>query len=200
MQEELRILGRVESLSRELGEKDRKLEEKETSLAKSKSTKEALRKERDEMKLKLMINEEKSSILQKEKETLEQKLKSQSETLQLLERPHDAMLQQHDVHHLQEVPIIRRKKEKIEKLRKKLAKVKQELESEKAVTQDLRNKVSQLENELRQKMAEAHSYEIDVLKTKYELEGQRHELDQLNQLQVANSNQKTLLQEVQVSV
>ena len=187
VQEEL--LGRVESLRRELEEKDKRLEEKEKSISKAKSKKEDIKKERDEMKVKLMFNEEKSSKLQQEKESLEQKLKSHSEKLQLLESSHDVNLQE----------IIREKKEKIEKLEKKLAKVKQDLKLEKTVNQDLRSRVSQLESELRQKMGELHSHEIDAIKTKHELEEQRRKLDQLNQLQAANSSQKSLLQEIQVS-
>ena len=51
---------------------------------------------------------------------------------------------------------------------------------------------------MREKTAEVHGHEMEVMKIKYELKDQRSELDQLNQLRAANSTQKELLQEFEV--
>ena len=57
-----------------------------------------------------------------------------------------------------------------------------ELLSEKAVSQDLKSKVSCLESKLRQKTDDVHHHKMEVIRMKYELKEQRHELDQLTQL------------------
>ena len=165
-------------------------------ISESKSRKEAVNKEHDEVKLLLKINEEKNFELQKQKTSLEQELKSQSVELKLLESAQHDTKWQSEIQHLQEM--IAEKKEKIEMLREQLNKVEHDLHSEKKTTDDLRSQVSHLESELREKAAELHGYEIEVMRTKFELKEQRHELDQLNQLQAANSTQKALFKEIEV--
>ena len=194
---QVKLLGRVEDLTRELVEKDKKLEEKEISITQAKSKKDSVKKERDEMKEKLKQNEERNTALQKQKESLEQELKSQDVELKLLENAQHDSRWQREVDHLHEM--IGEKKKRIKMLKEQLVKVEQNLQSEKAVSQDLRSKVSCLESELRQKTDEVHHHEMEVIKMKYELKEQRHELDQLTQLRAANSSQKALLEEIQVS-
>lgn len=96
--------------------------------------------------------------------------------------------------------MIEEKKKKIEMLKEQLSSVNHLLDSEKAMTLELIKKVDCLESELCEKTAEAHSHEMEVVKMQSELEVQRRELEQLNQLRAANSTQKEHLHEIQVFI
>lgn len=192
----LLLLGRVEDLTKELVEKEKKLEEKEIYITQAKSKKCAIKKERDEMKRKLELNQERIVTLQNQKESMEHELKCQAVELKLLENAQDDTRWRREFDHLHEM--IGEKKMRIQMLNEQVIKIEQNLHSEKTVTDELRSKVFHLESELRQKVSEVHCYEMEVMKTKYELKEQRQELDQLTQLRAANSSQRELLQEVQV--
>ena len=196
VQEEL--CGKVEELRRSLEEKDTELEDKERAIKESNSRKQAVTKERDLVALKLKLNIEKNAELQMEKKSLEQELQSQGVELKLLESArHDSKWQgEVEVDHLQEM--IEEKKERIKELKDRLKSVEADLQSERVLSRDLKDKVSLLEREVREKTAEVHRHEMEVMKMKYELKDQRSELDQLNQLRAANSTQKELLQEFEV--
>ena len=194
VQEEL--CGKVEELRRSLEEKDTELEDKERAIKKSNSRKEAVTKERDLVALKLKLNIEKNAELQMEKKSLEQELQSQGVELKLLESARHDSKWQCEVGHLQEM--IEEKKERIKDLKDRLKSVEADLQSERVLSRDLKDKVSFLEREVREKTAEVHGHEMEVMKIKYELKDQRSELDQLNQLRAANSTQKELLQEFEV--
>ena len=194
VQEEL--CGKVEELRRSLEEKDTELEDKERAIKESNSRKQAVTKERDLVALKLKLNIEKNAELQMEKKSLEQELQSQGVELKLLESARHDSKWQGEVGHLQEM--IEEKKERIEELKDRLKSVEADLQSERVLSRDLKDKVSLLEREVREKTAEVHRHEMEVMKMKYELKDQRSELDQLNQLRAANSTQKELLQEFEV--
>ena len=196
VQEELRR--KVEELRRRLEEKDTEMEHKARMIRGSNSRKEAVTKERDLVTLKLKLNEEKNVELQKEKKSLEQELLSQGVELKLLESAQHDSKWKGEVDHLQEM--IEEKVEKIQLLRERLKTVNTDLQSERVMSHDLKDKVSRLEMEVREKIAEVHVHEMEVMKMKYELKDQRSELDQLNQLRSANSSQKELLKEFQVLV
>ena len=194
VQEEL--CGKVEELRRSLEEKDTELEDKVRAIKESNSRKKAVTKERDLVTLKLKLNIEKNAELQMEKKSLEQELQSQGVELKLLESARHDSKWQGEVGHLQEM--IEEKKERIKELKDRLKSVEADLQSERVLSRDLKDKVSLLEREVREKTAEVHRHEMEVMKMKYELKDQRSELDQLNQLRAANSTQKELLQEFEV--
>lgn len=196
VQEEL--LGKIDVLTKKLEEKDSELEQKEKLIKKSISRKRTLTKERDKMVWELELNNRKNLQLEQERHHLEQELKSQNVELKLLEGAQHDTKWQSEIHHLQEM--IEEKKKKIEMLKDQLSSVKHLLDSERAMTLELRNKVDSLESELREKITEAHSHEMEVVKMQSELKVQRYELEQLNQLQAANSTQKEHIQEIQVFV
>ena len=191
VQEEL--CGKVEELRRSLEEKDTELEDKERAIKELNSRKQAVTKQRDLVALKLKQSIEKNAELQMEKKSLEQELQSQGELLESAR--HDSKWQG-EVCHLQEM--IEEKKERIKELKDRLKSVDADLQSERVLSRDLKDKVSLLEREVREKTAEVHRHELEVMKMKYELKYQRSELDQLNQLRAANSTQKELFQELEV--
>ena len=196
LQEELH--GKVEELRRRLGEKDTEMEDKERTIRESNSRKETMSKEQDLLTLELKLNEEKNVKLQKEKKKLERKLQSKGVELRLLESAQYDSKWKGEVGHLQEM--IEEKVEKIKFLRERLKTVEKDLESERVISRDLNNKMSCLEMEVREKTAEVHRREIEVMKMKYEIKDLRSELDQLKQLRSANSSQEELLKEFQVLV